>query len=135
MEFDRPVDGGLGATLDGLEDEDKLRNGVVPALRPEQQIQQEEEVQTPPRREPRRNEGHQPRGPRVMTDGSVLGLGDLAGQRKEIAGRHRPNNEVSRGGIGRYRVSYAARSRGVTGRKPIFEDAEGTRARAPGAAG
>ena len=50
MQFDRPVDGGLGATLDGVEDEDKLRNGVVPALRPEQQIQQEEEVQTPPRR-------------------------------------------------------------------------------------
>ena len=92
MEFDRPVDGGLGATLDGVEDEDKLRDGVVPALCPEQQ---EEEVQTPPRREPRRNEGHQPRGPRVMTDKSVLGPGDLAGQRKEIAGRHRPNNEWS----------------------------------------
>ena len=88
-------DGGLGATLGGVEDEDKLRNGVVPVLRPEQQIQQEEEVQTPPRREPRRNEGHQPRGPRVMTDESVLGLGDLAGQRKEIADRHRPNNEWS----------------------------------------
>ena len=95
MEFDRPVNGGLGATLGGVEDEDKLRNGVVPVLRPEQQIQQEEEVQTPPRREPRRNEGHQPRGPRVMTDESVLGPGDLAGQRKEIADRHRPNNEWS----------------------------------------
>ena len=35
MEFDRPVDGGLGATLGGVEDEDKLRNGVVPVLRPE----------------------------------------------------------------------------------------------------
>ena len=30
-----------------------------------------------------------------MTDESVLGPGDLAGQRKEIAGRHRPNNEWS----------------------------------------
>ena len=48
MEFDRPVDGGLGAALGGVEDEDKLRDGVVPGLRPEQQIQQEEEVQTPP---------------------------------------------------------------------------------------
>ena len=76
-------------------DEDKLRDGVVLGLRPEQQIQQEEEVQTPPRTEPRRNEGHQPRGPRAMTDESVLGPGDLAGQRKEIAGRHRPNNEWS----------------------------------------
>ena len=36
------------ATLGGVEDKDKLRNGVVPGLRPEQQIQQEEEVQTPP---------------------------------------------------------------------------------------
>ena len=96
MEFDRPVDGGLGATPGGVEDEDKLRDDVVLGLRPEQQIQQEEEVQTPPRREPRRNEGHQPRAPRAMTDESVLGrLGNLAGQRKDIAGRHRPNNEWS----------------------------------------
>ena len=59
MEFDRPVDGGLGATLGGVEDKDKLRDGVVPELRPEQQIQHKEEVQTPPQREPRWNEGHQ----------------------------------------------------------------------------
>ena len=95
MEFDRPVDKGLGATSGGVEDEVKMRDGVVPRLRPEQQIRQEEEVQTPPRREPRRNEGHQPRGPQAMTDESVLGPGDLAGQRKDIAGRHRPNNEWS----------------------------------------
>ena len=93
MEFDRSVDGGLGATSGGVEDEDKLCDDVVLGLGPEQQIQQEEEVQTPPRREPRRNEGHQPRGPRAMTNES--GLGDLAGQRKDIAGRHRPNNEWS----------------------------------------
>ena len=79
----------------GVEDEDKLRNGVVPVLRPEEQIQQEEEIQTPPRREPRRNEGHQSRGPRVMTEESVLGPGDLAGQPKEIADRQRPINEWS----------------------------------------
>ena len=30
-----------------------------------------------------------------MTNESVLGLGDLTGQRKDIAGRHRPNNEWS----------------------------------------
>ena len=41
------------------------------------------------------HEGHQPRGPRVMTNESGLGPGDLAGQRKEIADRHRPNNEWS----------------------------------------
>ena len=94
-EFDRPVDEGLGATSGGLEDDVKLSDGVVQRLRPEQQIRQEEEVQTPPRREPRRNEGHQPRGPRAMTDESVLGPGDLAGQRKDIAGQNRPNNEWS----------------------------------------
>ena len=80
-EFDRPVDEGLDATSGGLEDDVKLRDGVVPRLRPEQKIRQEEEVQTPPRREPHRNEGHQPRGSRAMMDESVLGLGDLAGQR------------------------------------------------------
>ena len=68
MEFDRPVDGGLGATLGGVEGKETLRDA-------EQLIQQEEEVQTPPRRESRRNEGHQPRGPRVMTDESVVGCG------------------------------------------------------------
>ena len=77
MEFDRPVDGGLGATLGGVEDKDKLRDGVVPEL----QIQHEEEEQTPPQREPRGNEGHQPRGPRITMNESVLGPGYLAGQR------------------------------------------------------
>ena len=88
MEFDRPVDGGLGATLGGKEDKDKLRDGVVPELRPEQQIQHEEEVQTPPQREPRGNEGHQPRGPRITMNESVLGPGYLAGQRGNTAGRN-----------------------------------------------
>ena len=94
-EFDRPVDVGLGATSGGLEEDVKLRDIVVPRLQPEQQIRLEEEVQTPPRREPLRNEGHQPRGPRAMTDESVLGPGDLADQRKDTAGRNRPNNEWS----------------------------------------
>ena len=35
MEFDRPVDGGLGATSGGVEDKDKLRNDMVLGLRPE----------------------------------------------------------------------------------------------------
>ena len=94
-EFDRPVDEGLGATLGGKGENVNLRDIVVPRLQPEQQIRQEEEVQTPPRREPRRNEGHQPREPRAMTDESVLGPGDLADQRKDTAGRNRQNNEWS----------------------------------------
>ena len=50
----RPADEGLGATSGGLEENVKLRDIVVPRLQPEQQIRLEEEVQTPPRREPRR---------------------------------------------------------------------------------
>ena len=57
-EFDRPVDKGLGATSGGLEEDVKLRDFVVPRLQPEQQIRLEEEVQTPPRREPRRTSGY-----------------------------------------------------------------------------
>ena len=74
-EVDRPVDEVLGATLGGTEQNFNFRDTSVPRLPPEQQIRQEEEVQTPPRREPRRNEGHQPRGPRAMTDGTVLAPG------------------------------------------------------------
>ena len=58
-DFDRPVDIGLGATMGGLEEDVELRDSEVPRLPPEKQIQQEEEIQTPPRRELRRNEGHQ----------------------------------------------------------------------------
>ena len=64
-QFDRPVDEGLDATSGGLEENVQVRDTLVPRLQPEQQIRLEEEVQTPPRREPRRNEGHQPRGPRM----------------------------------------------------------------------
>ena len=74
-EVDRPVDGVLGATLGGTEQNFNSRDTSVPRSPPEQQIRQEEEVQTPPRREPRRNEGHQPRGPRAMTDGRCWPLG------------------------------------------------------------
>ena len=72
-----------------------MRDIVFSRLQPEQQIRQEEEVQTPPRREPRRNEGHQPRGLRAMTDESVLGRGGLADQRKDTTGRNRQNDEWS----------------------------------------
>ena len=91
----RPVDEVLGATLGGTEENVNLRDTLVPKLPPEQQLRQEEEVQTPPRREPRRNEGHQPRGPRAMTDGTVLAPGGLADQRIDTAGRNRQNDEWS----------------------------------------
>ena len=43
--------------------------------------------------------------------------------------------QITRGNVGRYRVSYAVWSRGVTVRKPISEDTEGIKTRAPGATG
>ena len=93
-EVDRPVDDVLGATLGGTEQNFNFRDASVPKLPPEQQIRQEE-VQTPPRREPHRNEGHQPRGPRAMTDGTVLAPGGLADQQTDTAGRNRQNEEWS----------------------------------------
>ena len=95
MDFDRPVDEELGAALGGVEDKDKLHNGEVSELRPEQQIQNEEETRTPPRREPRRGESHQPKGPRDGMNelGSVPGY--VAAQRMYPAGRNRPYSELS----------------------------------------
>ena len=95
IEVDRPVDDVLGATLSGTEQDRNFRDTSVPKLPPEQQIRHEEEVQTPPRREPRRNVGHQPKGPRSMTDGTVLAPGGLAEQRTDTAGRNRQTNEWS----------------------------------------
>ena len=74
-EVDWPVEEVLGATLSGLDENVIFRDILVPRLPPEQQLRQEEVGQTPPRREPRRNEGHQPRGPRAMTDGTMLAPG------------------------------------------------------------
>ena len=81
--------------MGGLEEDVELRDSEVPKLPPEKQIQQEEEVQTPPGRDLRRNEGHQPRGPRITTDKSRLGQVDLTDQQGDTAGRNRPNNEWS----------------------------------------
>ena len=95
MEFDRPVDEELGAALGGVEDKDKSHDDGVPELRPEQQIQNEEEIRTPPRREPRGVESHQPKGHRVGMNESVSGPGYMAAQRMNPAGRNRPYSEWS----------------------------------------
>ena len=131
-EVDRPVDDVLGATLSGTEQDFNFRDSSVPKLPPEQRIRQEEEVQTPPRREPRRNEGHQPRGPRAMTDGTVLAHWGPCRPADRYCWSEPANRRVvTCGGIGEYSVTYAARSRGPADREPISEDAEGTGARAP----
>ena len=81
--------------IGGTEENVNFRDTLVPRLPPEQQLLQKEEVPTPPRREPRRNEGHQPRGPRDMKDGTVLAPRGLADQRIDTAGRNRQNDEWS----------------------------------------
>ena len=94
MEFDRLVDGELGAASGGVEDEDSVHDDGVPELRPEQKIQNEE-IRTPPRREPRGVEGHQPKGPRIVMNESVSGPGNMAAQRVNTTGRNRPYSEWS----------------------------------------
>ena len=94
-EVDRSVDDVLSATISGTEQDLNFRDTSIPKLPPEQQIRQEEEVQTPPRREPRRDEGQQPRGPRAMTNGTVLAPGGPTDQRTETAGRNRQTEEWS----------------------------------------
>ena len=93
-EVDRSVDDVLSATIGGTEQDLNFRDTSVPKLPPEQRIRQEE-VQTPPRREPRRDEGQQPKGPRSMTNGTVLAPGGLTDQRTETAGRNRQTDEWS----------------------------------------
>ena len=95
MKFDRSVDGELGAASGGVEDEDSLCDDVVPELRPEQQIQHEEKIRTPPRREPCGDESHQPKGPRIVMNESVSGPGYMAAQRGNTTGRNRPYSEWS----------------------------------------
>ena len=76
-EVDRSVDDVLSATIGGTEQDLNFLDTSIPKLPPEQRIRQEEEVQTPPRRETRRDEGQQPKGPRPMTKGTVLAPGGL----------------------------------------------------------
>ena len=94
-EVDRSVDDVLSATIGGTEQDLNFHDTSIPKLPPEQRIRQEEEVQTPPRREPRRDEGQQPKGPRAITNGTVLAPGGLTDQRTETAGRNRQTDEWS----------------------------------------
>ena len=138
MEFDRPVDEELGAALGGVEDEDSLRDDGVPELRPEQQIQHEEEIRTPPRREPRGVESHQPKGPRVVMNESVSGPGYMAAQRVNTTGRNRPYSEWSpvatlEGTVSRMQrdLENLQRTRRTTGPVPLVRQAALTTTKVP----
>ena len=85
----------LSATIGGTEQDLNFRDTSFPKLPPEQRIRQEEEEQTPPRREPRRDEGQQPKGHQAMTNGTVLAPGELTDRIKETAGRNPQTDEWS----------------------------------------
>ena len=85
----------LSATIGGTEQDLNFHDTSIPKLPPEQRIRQEEEVQTPPRREPRRDEGQYPRGPRAMTKGTVLAPGGPTDRRTETTGRNQQTDEWS----------------------------------------
>ena len=67
----------------------------APTLPPEQQIRQEGEIRTPPRREPRRDGGQRPKEFRLPMGGAALAPGSFADQGTEAAGRNRQSDEWS----------------------------------------
>ena len=95
MEFDRPINEELGAALGGEEDNNSMRDDGAPESHPEQQIRDEEEMQTPPRRQPRGVGSQQPKGPRVGMDESTSGPGYMAVPPAKPMGRSRLCSEWS----------------------------------------
>ena len=118
-EVDRSVDDMLSATIGGTEQDLNFRDTLIPKLPPEQRIRQEEEVQTPPRREPRRDEGQQPRA------------SGYDKWNRNCWSKPANRRVVTCGGTGEYSVTYAARSGGSADREPASEDAEATGVCAP----
>ena len=95
MEFDQPGEEELEAAGGGEEDNVIPDIEELSDLRPEQQIRNEEEIRTPPRRESQRMEGQQPGGPRDKINGVGSVPGHVVGQRMYPADRNRPYNEWS----------------------------------------
>ena len=95
MEFDQPGEEELEAAGGGGKDNVIFNSEEMSDLRPEQQIRNEEETRTSPRREPQRMEGQQPGGPRDRINGVGSVPGYVAGQRMYLADRNRPYSEWS----------------------------------------
>ena len=95
MEFNRPGEEKLEAAGSGMKDNVNFHSDEMSDLRPEQQIQNEEETMTPPRREPQRMESQQPSGPRDRINGVGSVPGYVAVQRMYPADRNRPYSEWS----------------------------------------
>ena len=96
MDVDQVVDSVLGATGGTTGQNMGFHDTPAPTLPPEQQIRQEGEIRTPPRREPRRDGGQRPKELRLpYMGGATLAPGSFADQGMETAGRNRQSDEWS----------------------------------------
>ena len=95
IDVNQLVDNVLGATMGTAGQDVDFRDIPAPILPPEQQIRQEAEIKTPPRREPRRDGSQRPKGPRLMMSGTALDPESFTDQGAEAAGRNRQNDEWS----------------------------------------
>ena len=95
MEFDQPGEEELEAAGGGVKDNVIFNSEEMSDLHPEQQIRNEKETRTHPRREPQRMEGQQPSGSRDRINGVGSVPGYVAGQRMYPADRNRPYSEWS----------------------------------------
>ena len=95
MDVDQAVDSGLRATMGTTGGNMRFCDTPVPTLPPEQQIRQEGEVRTPPRREPRGDGGQQPKELRLPRGGAKLAPVSFTDEGMESAGRNRQSDEWS----------------------------------------
>ena len=80
MEVNQVVDSVLCATVGTTGQNMSFHDTPAPTLPPEQQIQQEGEIRTPPRRKPCRDGGHRPKEIRLPMGGTALAPGSFADQ-------------------------------------------------------
>ena len=95
IDVNQLVDNVLVATMGTAGQDLDFHDTPAPMLPPEQQIRQEAEIQTPPRREPRRDGSQRPKGPRLRMSGTALAPESFTDQDVEAAGRNRQNDEWS----------------------------------------
>ena len=95
IDVNQLVDNVLGATMGTVGQDVNFRDTPAPMLPPEQQIRQEAEIQTPPRRDPRRDGSQRPKGPRLRMSGTALAPESFTDHDAETAGRNRQSDEWS----------------------------------------
>ena len=88
IDVNQLVDNVLGATIGTVGQDVDFRDTPAPMLPPEQQIRQEAEIQTPPRRDPHRDGSQQPKGPRLRMSGTTLAPESFTDQDAEATSGH-----------------------------------------------